>query len=129
MPSGIVTPVLGRRMVGIRPYFFRIGQFCAGTRSKPLQPRRAASRHTSSNGILESKTPRVTHCLRRPLRETGAGVCAEAPETAVVAAARPVTKSLRRIGGLYRSGAQHVDVLLLMLRWKHHEHQNDCYAR
>ena len=31
----------------------------------------------SSNGILESNTPRVTHCFKRPLRGTGAGVCAE----------------------------------------------------
>src|ERR1700728_2078573 len=94
----MVTPVFGRRMVGIRPYFFRMGQFCAGTRSKPLHPRLAASRQTSSNGIFESNTPRVRHCFKRPLRGTGAGAWAEA----TVAAARPVTKSLRRIGGLYR---------------------------
>jgi hypothetical protein len=38
------------------------------------------------------------HCFKRPLLGT---VCAEAT---AVAAARPVTKSLRRMGGLYRIG-------------------------
>src|SRR5580765_3785221 len=61
--------------VGTRPYFFIVGQSCGAIRSKPYAPRRAASRHCSSNvvspGVFWPKTVRKSDCFRRPLRFTG----------------------------------------------------------
>src|SRR3954463_9248449 len=58
-------------MDGTRPYFFSVGQSSGPIRSKPLIPRRAASRQQSSSGAPRANTPRVNPCLIRPLRAGG----------------------------------------------------------
>src|ERR1700737_4152927 len=57
-------------MVGIRPYFFSVGQSFGPIRSKPLAPSRAASLAFSSSVLPLPNTPPVTHCFSRPLRTT-----------------------------------------------------------
>src|SRR6516162_10643039 len=95
-PSSKVTPPVGP-MVGMRPYLLSVGQSWMGIRSIPQQPSRAASRHTSSNGILGSKLTRMADCFSRPLCRLGGSVCA----ATTPAAAAALNRSLRRMGALY----------------------------
>ena len=63
-PSGYID--------GTSPYFFSTGQSAGPIRSKPLMPRRRGLAAASSSAMPRAKTPRVTPCLMRPLRFTGA---------------------------------------------------------
>src|SRR5687768_12849084 len=88
---------------GTRPYFFTSGQSAGVTRSKPWMPTLAACRQQSSRGTPRPNTPRVTPCLRRPLRigAGGAGCCCPArafPATASAAAVVP--RNARRFIGV-----------------------------
>src|ERR1043166_7574821 len=73
-------------------------------RSKPFTPNSAAILQHSSRLFLGPKTPRVTACLRRPLRVT-AGVAPAAPAKAR-AEAPAAGSRLRRVISLYGRGRQ-----------------------
>src|SRR5512142_2682115 len=60
-------------------------------------PCSAAMRHISSKGMVFGKLVRMQPCLRRLLRLTGVGVCAEAIPVVAIPAAMVVTKCLRFI--------------------------------
>src|SRR5438105_15178109 len=97
-PSRIVTPMAGA-VVHTSPYFLSVGQSAGPTRSKPLAPSLAASRHMSSNDSFVSRPQltRISACLLRPLRRAGAGAgCARAPAAAATPAAATVARKARR---------------------------------
>ncbi len=64
----LVSSIAPGTMVGMRPYFFSVGQSLIPMRSKPLIPRLTQCSQACSRLTPRPKTPRVTDCFNRPFR-------------------------------------------------------------
>src|SRR4051794_30761798 len=104
MPTGIVPPP--GTIVGITPYFFRVGQSFGPIRSMPHNPRSATVRHFSSRDMRPS-APGQMHCFSLPGRCFIDGEVSWAP--AVTATAASAGKSCLRVIRGYRIAAAILD--------------------